>query len=105
MLLRIAAPAPDSMLLTCLLESSSEEHEKQTLEIRFSASRQQVEVGPERQTFPAQITDTQISFRADSPSGASVYFVIHRQSGSISVSGEVEVIQTGQCRIGAGPSS
>lgn len=69
------------------------------MEIRFSASRQQVEVGAERQTFPAQITDTLITFRADSSAGVSLYFAIHRLTGSISVSGKYDVLQTGQCKL------
>lgn len=103
-LVPIAAPADDSTLLSCLFASDGQGG-KQTLEIRFSTSRQEVEVGPERQTFPAQVTDTLITFRADSPSGVSLYFAIHRQTGLITVSGKYDVLQTGQCRRGTGTSS
>lgn len=94
----IAVPSDDSMLLSCSLESTSGK-EKQTLEIRFSVSRQTVEVGPDHQTFAAQITDASIAFDVGNSPEESVHFSINRRTGSISVSGTLEVLETGQCEL------
>jgi len=94
----VATTGDDSMRLTCLFASTSDPHARQTLDISFSPSRQAVEVGPDRQSFAAQITDASITFSVGQ-APEQVYFSIDRRTGSITVSGSFSVLQTGQCRL------
>lgn len=86
------------VLLSCVWQSHGASHEIRTFEIIFDQQAQRAELSG-KESLPATISDTQISF-AVNRSGSIFQYAIDRPTGFGTIRVKDQVLYSGTCKVG-----